>query len=134
MDSLGMAVSVIISIFRWIFKSLGGKRVAASLSLLFFPLVLISIISEPNAGSLESVLILIVAGFLTASSVYAILKTQFLTTPLSACNALSSTSTWISIIGGYLILIMIFGIFILTIMVIAAVTAAFLDTFGINSR
>ena len=134
MDSLEIAVSVIVNAFRWIFKSLGGKRSAAILSLLCFPFVLVSILVEPSIGSFEAGLVLIITGLLTSFSIYAIWQTQFFATPLSACNTITNTSAWISIIGGYLILIVIFGVFILTVMIMFAVMAAVLDSFGINSR
>lgn len=133
MESLQLAVSIIVRIFQWIFKSLGGQRVAAILSSLSFPVVFISIIAEPNANVGEIAIILIPTALLTAISVYAIWETQFFTVPLSSFTSFTNTAGWISIIAGYIILILVFGIFILTVMILAVFLATVSDFFGVSS-
>lgn len=134
MKSLELAVSIIVRIFQWIFKSLGGQRVAVILSSLSFPLVLLSLIVEPNANVGEIAIILIPTALLTAVSAYAIWKTRFFTIPLSSFTSFINTAGWISIIAGYIILIFVFGVFILTVMILAVFMAAVSDFFGLSSR
>lgn len=141
MDSLELAVAAIVAMFRWIFRSLGGKRVASILSLLFFPLMLVSFISAIATGPSGNVaeigiafVIVALAGGLAAASILAMWQTRFYTIPVTAFGPVTNASAWISIIGGYLILVLLFGVFILTVMIIAAAMAAVLGSFGTYTR
>lgn len=141
MDSLELAVAVIVGIFRWIFRSLGGKRVASILSLLFFPLMLFSFISAittgpgNNAAEIGVTLVIVaLAGGLAAASIFAMWQTRFYTIPVTAFGPATNASAWISIIGGYLILVLLFGVFIFTVMIIAAAMAAVLGSFNTYTR
>jgi hypothetical protein len=134
MESLEIAVAVIVKIFQWIFKSLGGQRVAAILATLSFPVIFFSALANSNLYGMESMIILTPFSLLTVVSIYAIWQTRFFTVPLSSFTTFVNTAGWITIIAGYMILILVFGVFILTVMILAAVMAAFSDSFGLSSR
>ncbi len=134
MESLEIAVAVIVKIFQWIFKSLGGQRVAAILATLSFPVIFFSVFADSSVYGIESIIILIPFALLTVVSIYAIWQTRFFTVPLSSFTTFVNTAGWITIIAGYMILILVFGVFILTVMILAAVMAAVSDSFGLSSR
>lgn len=141
MDSLELAVATIIGIFRWIFRSLGGKRVASILSLLSFPFLFFSSVStlvtgpSINAADVGTIIVMwSISGLLSAASLYAIWQTEFFNRPISAFSGVTNTSAWISIIGGYILLVLLFGIFILTVMIIAAGVSAVSSSLGGGTR
>lgn len=129
MDAIAWTVALFVGIFRWLFRTLGGKRVASIISLLLLPASIYMLATEP--GTEGAVPFVLGASVLAVAAGFALWRTRFFNTPLSACDPTTNVAAWVSIATGYVVIAFFFLVLAFTAFIMAAVIAALSSFFGV---
>lgn len=130
MDSIMIATSVVVNIFNWVFRNVGGKRMATVLSLVIVPGLLLAV----NPDEAITFILPVCGIILAAIGIYAIKQTRFYAIPLSACDGKVKTAAWASMIIGYLVIGLLFLELIIFIFLMSAVFSGITSSFLGSSR
>ena len=121
MDAIKTATGIIAGAFALFFQSLGGKRAATLIAILFLPLAVFSAQkSSPDSAALTigGALLLACAG------VYALWRTRFYTVSAPEDDTLTKVATWTAIVGGFAVTALVFVCMAMVLLIMSAVMGA----------
>lgn len=129
MEAIAWTVALFVGIFRWLFRTLGGKRVASIIALLLLPASIYMLATEP--GTKGAVPFMLGASVLAVAAGFALWRTRFFNTPLSACDPITNAAAWVSIAAGYIVIAFFFLVLAFTAFIMAVVIGALSSFLGI---